>query len=199
MAKCARESHVLGRLGSSPSGIVWPAFIAPKTDVPRRLRIILEDLQGVSSDQPVVFPVHPRTRRHLAQQNWDKSAANGALLITAPVGYLDMVMLEKNAEIIVTDSGGVQKEVLFHQVPCVTVRDNTVRVETVEFGWSGTFHRLVCRLARDCSQLMLAFTLLRSIHLPEFKEGRLLRMRRRAQRGGQRRTTSCSEMATCRA
>ncbi len=135
--KAARESRVLEGLGVKPKRYILATIHrAENTDVPRRLRSILEALQRISSDQPVVFPVHPRTRRHLAQQGWDQGAANGALLITDPVGYLDMVMLEKNAEIIVTDSGGVQKEALFHQVPCVTVRDNTEWVETVELGWN---------------------------------------------------------------
>ena len=83
----------------------------------------------------MVLPLHPRTRTALEQAGLYPEAAQRLRLIN-PVGYLDMVMLEKQARLIVTDSGGVQKEAFFYRVPCVTLREETEWVETVEAGWN---------------------------------------------------------------
>jgi UDP-GlcNAc3NAcA epimerase len=77
---------------------------------------------------PVVVPLHPRTKKKLAMKDFP------AVSFIDPLGYLDMVMLEKNARVIITDSGGVQKEAYFQGVPCVTVRDETEWVELVQAG-----------------------------------------------------------------
>jgi len=100
---------------------------AENTDDPSRLRAIFEGLERVAQDLPVVLPLHPRTRRCL-----ELSRIN----LIEPVGYLVMVMLEKNAAVIATDSGGVQKEAFFYCVPCVTLRDEMEWVETVNSGWN---------------------------------------------------------------
>jgi UDP-GlcNAc3NAcA epimerase len=84
---------------------------------------------------PVVLPLHPRTRAALMRENL-LSACHPNLKLIDPLGYLDMVMLEKNACVIATDSGGVQKEAYFHRVPCVTLRDETEWIELVELGWN---------------------------------------------------------------
>lgn len=81
----------------------------------------------------VVVPLHPRTRKQLAHINFTPQPG---LRLIDPVGYLDMVMLEKNAVVIATDSGGVQKEAFFHQVPCVTLRPETEWVELLDLGWN---------------------------------------------------------------
>lgn len=133
--KAEKHSQILKRLGLVPKGyILATVHRAENTDDPNRLRVILEALAEVHREVPVVFPVHPRTRRRTevyGLQNWlDK------LLVIEPVGYLDMVMLEKNARLIATDSGGVQKEAFFYRVPCVTLRDETEWVELVDLGWN---------------------------------------------------------------
>ena len=104
------------------------------TDDPARLAAIVGGLAQVAAELPVVLPLHPRTRARL--QASDQDAALAALTIIDPVGYLDMVGLEKDAAVIATDSGGVQKEAFFHKVPCVTLRDETEWVELVEAGWN---------------------------------------------------------------
>lgn len=108
---------------------------AENTDRPERLLAIFRALAAVAEELTVVVPLHPRTRsalRDVDKLEWAKEN----LLVTEPVSYLDMLMLEKNARLVVTDSGGVQKEAFFQEVPCVTVRDETEWVELVKIGWN---------------------------------------------------------------
>jgi UDP-GlcNAc3NAcA epimerase len=107
---------------------------AENTDDPLRLRGIVEALAVIARRVPVVLPLHPRTRKLLAEQGL--SDALGAVKVVDPVSFLDMVRLEQSAQAIVTDSGGVQKEAYFFGVPCLTTRDETEWVETVEAGWN---------------------------------------------------------------
>lgn len=104
---------------------------AENTDDPQRLENILTALAALP--RPVVLPMHPRTRNRIAELRLDPG---GALAVVDPVGYLEMVALERAAKVIFTDSGGMQKEALFHGTPCVTLRDETEWVETVEAGWN---------------------------------------------------------------
>lgn len=104
------------------------------TDDPQRLAAILDGLAKVAVEVPVVLPLHPRTRARIEAASLGNRI--GALRVINPVGYLDMVGLVKDAQVIATDSGGVQKEAFFHGVPCVTLRDETEWVELVEAGWN---------------------------------------------------------------
>jgi UDP-GlcNAc3NAcA epimerase len=106
---------------------------AENTNDPERLSKILDALTTISKELQVVFPIHPRTRQALAGLN-SPIVNTGRLKILEPVGYLDMIELERNANLIVTDSGGVQKEAYFFRVPCVTLRDETEWVELVDIG-----------------------------------------------------------------
>jgi UDP-GlcNAc3NAcA epimerase len=83
---------------------------------------------------PVLLPLHPRTRGRLDALGFGGGHPN--LHIVAPLGYLEMVALERGAALIVTDSGGVQKEAYFFQVPCLTLRDQTEWTELVDLGWN---------------------------------------------------------------
>ena len=105
---------------------------AENTDDPSRLRAIVEGLEAVAAHKAVILPLHPRTRSALAREN----IAFKRTTVIDPVGYLDMVMLERHAAVIATDSGGVQKEAYFYGVPCVTLRDETEWSELVELGWN---------------------------------------------------------------
>jgi UDP-GlcNAc3NAcA epimerase len=104
------------------------------TDSPERLGAIFEALQKVSRVMPVILPLHPRTRQCLADGG--EGLTTDGLIVLPPIGYLDMVMLERSASVIATDSGGIQKEAYFHQVPCVTLRGETEWVELIEMGWN---------------------------------------------------------------
>jgi UDP-GlcNAc3NAcA epimerase len=108
---------------------------AENTDHPARLQAIVDGLEAVAQQMPVVWPMHPRTRGVL-QSMGRLATLSPQLRLLDPVGYLDMVQLEKHAAVIATDSGGVQKEAFFYQVPCVTLRDETEWVELVDAGWN---------------------------------------------------------------
>jgi UDP-GlcNAc3NAcA epimerase len=103
---------------------------AENVDHPERLAAILA---GLAVRQPVIFPVHPRTRAALHRANL---ALPANVVAIEPVGYLEMVALEAVAEAIATDSGGVQKEAYLSGVPCITLRSETEWVETVDAGWN---------------------------------------------------------------
>ena len=100
-------------------------------DHPKRLLEILT--QVGKGGKRVIFPVHPRSRANV-ESLLDR--VPGDIQLIDPVGYLDMMLLEKNAQLIVTDSGGVQKEAYLHRTPCLTVRKETEWVETVRDGWN---------------------------------------------------------------
>jgi len=134
--KAEQRSRILARLGVQPGGyILATVHRAENTDVPQRLRVIFEALREASKEIPIVLPLHPRTRKALRKEKMIDQISGRVLIIT-PVSYLDMIMLEKNARLIVTDSGGVQKEAFFYRVPCVTLREETEWLELVDLGWN---------------------------------------------------------------
>lgn len=127
-----RKSAILSTLGLAPGsyGLVT-VHRAANTDDPARLANIVTALSRVG--ETVVFPVHPRTRGALNKLNL-RFGENIRLI--EPLGYFDMMVLEENARLIATDSGGVQREAYFMQKPCLTLRDETEWTETVQAGWN---------------------------------------------------------------
>ena len=102
------------------------------TDDQTRLDGLLTAFEDLAAErETLVWPLHPRLRARLAGRAWPKG-----LMVIEPVAFLDMLRLEKGARIILTDSGGVQKEAYFQRVPCVTLREETEWVETVAAGWN---------------------------------------------------------------
>lgn len=135
-ARVSAEGQALGRLGLAPqSYVLTTVHRAENTDHPDRLAAIVEGLEQVAGHMTVVWPMHPRTRGVL-QRSGRLDRLSPQVRLIDPLGYLDMVQLEKHAAVIATDSGGVQKEAFFYQVPCVTLRDETEWVELVESGWN---------------------------------------------------------------
>jgi UDP-GlcNAc3NAcA epimerase len=108
---------------------------AENTDDEERLTTIVDGLTAVSQHLPVVFPIHPRTRSALAAANIDLCSHKRLHLID-PVGYRDMLSLQHDAAVVVTDSGGIQKEAFFQRTPCVTLRDQTEWTELIDLGWN---------------------------------------------------------------
>ncbi|MGI9488063.1 MAG: non-hydrolyzing UDP-N-acetylglucosamine 2-epimerase [Geminicoccaceae bacterium] len=105
---------------------------AENTDDSERLAALCRFIEKEAKGRPVVFPVHPRTRQAFARHGLKPADAT----MIEPVGYVDMHRLLAGAALVMTDSGGLQKEAYFHRVPCLTLRDETEWVETVEAGWN---------------------------------------------------------------
>jgi UDP-GlcNAc3NAcA epimerase len=131
-----KESSMLQDLELSPGAFVLATIHrAENTDDSDRLGVIIDALAEISQRVPVVLPLHPRTRSAAARLGRSLDGQR-QLRVVEPLGYLDMLALEMAARLIVTDSGGVQKEAYFQRVPCVTIRDETEWVELVEAGWN---------------------------------------------------------------
>jgi UDP-N-acetylglucosamine 2-epimerase len=133
----ARErSTALADRGLEPGRyLLVTAHRAGNVDPPGRLLKLVELLEALPG--LVVFPVHPRTRRRLDEEGlMGRLAAAAGLELARPLGYLDFLELARNARAVLTDSGGVQKEAYLLGTPCVTLRDTTEWVETVETGWN---------------------------------------------------------------
>ncbi|TAK44757.1 MAG: UDP-N-acetylglucosamine 2-epimerase (non-hydrolyzing) [Saprospiraceae bacterium] len=134
--KAKQYSTILHDLGLKMGGYLLATIHrAYNTDEPDTLKAIFSVLTSI--DEPVVFPIHPRTRQKLQDSGLlTHAATQGNLQLIDPVSYLDMLILEQNARLILTDSGGVQKEAYFFAVPCLTLRRETEWVETVQSGWN---------------------------------------------------------------
>ena len=132
------RSTVLETLDVPENGfILATVHRAENTDDPARLAWIVDELIAAADVRPVVLPLHPRTRNALsAAGRLEELRGTPGVRLTDPIGYLDMVRLEQAAAMVVTDSGGVQKEAFFHGAPCVTLRDETEWVELVETRWN---------------------------------------------------------------
>ena len=127
-----RTVSVEARFGATPKAyVLLTCHRAENTDDPIRLSGILAAVRRIAERLPVIFPAHPRIRAVLPDR-----PTSPRVLVIPPVGYLEMLALERSAALILTDSGGVQKESLYARVPCVTLRDETEWVETVEAGWN---------------------------------------------------------------
>ncbi len=131
-SRASIHSGILQKLQLTERGfLLATVHRAENTDNPARLTNILRALDQLQ--EKTVFPVHPRTLKRIKETGFTPA---GHIHMIDPVGYLDMVMLEKSARLILTDSGGVQKEAYWLSVPCVTLRDETEWVETVSAGWN---------------------------------------------------------------
>ena len=104
-------------------------------DVPENLKRIVEILRTFSAEQPLIFPIHPRTKAKLEENNlYSVIKEDRNILLTKPLSYFEFLKLMSNARLVITDSGGVQEETSFLNIPCVTFRKNTERPVTIELG-----------------------------------------------------------------
>jgi len=147
----SRAKELLHRFGvKSGEYVLATIHRAENTDCDVRLRQIFDSLIEVANNIPVVFPAHPRTSAALRRID----VKPDHLKSVDPLGYRDMLALEKHARVIVTDSGGVQKEAFFFRVPCVVVRNETEWVELVRLG--GTVLSSPEKLAENVSNISFA-------------------------------------------
>ncbi len=151
----ARRSTILSDLGLKPGGYcLGTVHRQENTEDPQKLDNIFTAFEELArEDCPFVVPLHPGTGKIIQPRRQGDSHVP-QLKIIPPIGYLDMIALETQARIILTDSGGIQKEAFFAKVPCVTLRDETEWVETVEAGWN----RLAGANARKIEDAFIAAT-----------------------------------------
>ena len=127
----AAGSDVQKRLGVKPKGYVVVTLHRPSNvDEASRLRRLIDALRDVSERLPVVFPVHPRTRKVIE----NAAIETAGMILCEPLGYLDFLRLQSEARLVLTDSGGIQEETTVLGVPCLTVRRNTERPITIAEG-----------------------------------------------------------------
>jgi len=130
--KSKTHSTILTDLNLTPKNyLLATVHRAENTDDTEHLGNILSAFNQIQ--ETLIWPVHPRTRKKLEEMHWQPGKH---IQLIDPLGYLDMVQLEENTRMILTDSGGIQKEAYWLQVPCITLRDETEWVETVQSGWN---------------------------------------------------------------
>ncbi len=152
-------------LAKKPENVNLKDFIlstihrAENTDNENRITEIFKTLNEIAKETPIVLPLHPRTKKILKKLNIDVSNIN----IIEPVGYLQMVWLLKNSKMVMTDSGGLQKEAFFFKKPCITLRDETEWVELVENG----FNKIV---GADREKILKAYEEMKDVDLDFSKD-----------------------------
>lgn len=142
------KSQALGELGLKPKGYFLATVHRPRnTDDLACLKSILSALAALPCE--VVFPVHPRTRKVIDANASALGPPADNVRLTEPLGYLDVIMLLRHSRMLLTDSGGMQKEAFFLGVPCITLRDETEWPETVDAGWN-------CLVGSDAGRTLAA-------------------------------------------
>jgi UDP-N-acetylglucosamine 2-epimerase (non-hydrolysing) len=130
----ARQSRILSALGIHEQQFVYVTLHRPSNvDGCESLAAILQQLERIGNRLPVVFPMHPRTRKMLGEFGFAMTS-NGAFRVIEPVGYHDSLCLTENARLVLTDSGGLQEESTYFHTPCLTLRANTERPITISEG-----------------------------------------------------------------
>jgi UDP-N-acetylglucosamine 2-epimerase len=129
----ARRTGVVERLGLEPGGYALVTVHRQSNTSAEAMPALVEVLETIG--RPAVFPIHPRTRAALEAAGL-LGRAEAAATLTPPLGYLEFTALLGSAGVCLTDSGGVQKEAYLHSVPCITLRDTSEWVETIELGWN---------------------------------------------------------------
>jgi len=131
-----KKSKIMEKLGLEPKNYLLATIHRPRNvDNEENLENIIEAF--IESEEKIIFPIHPRTRKNLKKFGLiNRILKSKNLKIIKSVSYLDMLKLEKNSRKILTDSGGIQKEAYFLRIPCITLRENTEWIETVEDKWN---------------------------------------------------------------
>jgi len=134
-----KKSTILDQLNLTHKSFYLATIHRAENTNKEKLMVIFSAFSDISTaEKPIILPLHPRTKKIVENDAELKKVINKnhSLRIIEPINYLDMIMLEKNAALILTDSGGIQKEAYFHKTPCITLRNETEWTETVEAGWN---------------------------------------------------------------
>jgi UDP-N-acetylglucosamine 2-epimerase (non-hydrolysing) len=129
----AMNSQIFEKLNLHENYILMTLHRPANVDSDIFIGQLYHTLSILSKQRKIVFPIHPRTRKNLELYS-NNDEISDKIIFTEPLGYIDFLALTKNAELIITDSGGIQEESTFLGVQCITVRDNTERPSTVEIG-----------------------------------------------------------------
>lgn len=138
-------------------------------DEPQMLQQIVSTLVELTKQVDLIFPIHPRTHRHIEQYGLGRLGS--ALHIVEPLGYLDFLALQRHAALVITDSGGIQEETTFLGVPCLTVRENTERPVTITHGTNRLIGQDMRRL-RDEAKAILSGSYVASVQKPPLWDGK---------------------------
>ena len=141
-----KTSELLGKFSTNSKFVLATFHRQENTDSSENLREIVSGIVKLASEIPVILPMHPRLKKTVSDLGLLNDALPG-LIVLPPVSYLEMLHFQKQAQAVVTDSGGIQKEAFYLQTPCVTVRNETEWPETVQLGWN--------RLARTDSDAIV--------------------------------------------
>ena len=163
----AERSRALERLNLQPGGYALITVHRPANTQPAALGDLVEVLESVS--EPLVFPLHPRTEAALSRRGLLERAERAAI-VTPPLGYLDFTALLASARVCLTDSGGVQKEAYLHSVPCLTLRDTSEWVETIQLGWNRLVDMSPAAVTRALAEITVP-----NDHPPLYGDGRASR------------------------
>ncbi len=149
----AKKSNILEALHLQPQQFALVTLHRPSNvDEPENFGKILDAFEEIQKDIPIVFPVHPRTEKNLNHFGLKERVAGiPNLRLIPPIGYLDFMQLMQNSKFVMTDSGGIQEETTYLQIPCLTIRENTERPVTIELGTNelvGTDTEKMVRCAR---------------------------------------------------
>ncbi len=133
--KAEKKSNILKKYNlNNRDYVLVTCHREENTDFLERLKSIFEALSIIAEEKKIILPLHPRTKKYI--DKYELNYLIDKILIIEPIGFLDMIQLEVNASIIITDSGGIQKEAFFFKTPCITIRDETEWIETVELGYN---------------------------------------------------------------
>jgi UDP-N-acetylglucosamine 2-epimerase (non-hydrolysing) len=165
------KSNILEKYGLTSSDYIVTTFHRPSNvDEKEALKSIMSFLNEIGKKRKIFFPVHPRTMANLKKWNLLDMIDRSRIMIAEPIGYIEFLALVKNAQFVITDSGGIQEESTYLGVPCITFRDNTERPVTVESGTNVLAGSNIQELKAITFE-MLSGTLKNNSGIPELWDG----------------------------
>lgn len=163
----ARWTEVSRRLGLSTFGLVT-LHRPSNVDNPVVLKKILASIDRIAARVPIIFPIHPRTRKKVKEIGIALNRRNFRLI--EPLGYLDFLALQQKAALVITDSGGIQEETTYLGIPCLTVRENTERPITVSLGTNTLIGQDMDLLEREADRIINGG--IKEGKIPQYWDGR---------------------------